>query len=276
MKQKNTAHLVALLKEQEAALDPENIDAQFEAAMDSLAFTRFRLCVLIFVVLIPLLAWIDFHTYHFSTGSLSANLRFGMTLVLVIFGLLTLIPLFKKNIYAFAFILVNLFGVYNLASLHFEPMIARDQYIVYALIFSILGVLMPWGGSAIAGLCLPVYLFYPLGLILVNIPVGDHLFLKSNLYLVSFILIVIVGASINERFRYEEFKLRTDMERMNRLLEEYQIRLKRSYERMENLAVVDPLTGVYNRTYMTQWLTTQIHKNPIETFKYHRYFHIVN
>ncbi|MBI3316955.1 MAG: GGDEF domain-containing protein [Candidatus Omnitrophica bacterium] len=92
-------------------------------------------------------------------------------------------------------------------------------------------------------------------------PVTNSTFLKSNVYLMLFFLIVTVGAHLNEKYRLQEFLLKKRMESVNTILEDYQKRLKRSYQRMEHLAIVDPLTGVYNRTYLMQWLSKEVHKD---------------
>ena len=260
MNNKKTADLVKLIKEQDEAEEAQQgLQTEFKESTERLAISRFRFCLMIFLCLIPLLTFIDYQTRGFPRYSLPIVFPIFIEVMLVAIGVLSFIPEFKKHTYAFTFVLMLIMSAYHLCVLLLEKNWGMEDYIVYALLFSIVGVVMPWGGRAVADLCVPAYLFYPVGIYLGKIPINDF-FIKSNIYLILFMLIVIVGASINERFRFHEFILKKQMERTNRVLEDYQTRLKRSYERMENLAIVDPLTGVYNRTYLMRYLTTDIYK----------------
>ncbi|MBN1688469.1 MAG: diguanylate cyclase [Candidatus Omnitrophica bacterium] len=264
LKKKTKANdFVKLFREQDSiARDAASLEQQFEESNEGLVVIRFRICILIFICLLPLLGIVDYYTLGFTNPVFSLTLRGVMILILSIYAFLTFIPQFRKSIYAFVFILVVILGFYNLAIIVYEGTSAFEHYIFYGLVFSILGLVLPWDAKAIMGVCLPVYILYPVGIAVMDLPMTGNYFIKSNLYLLCFMLIVIVGAAINHSYRFQEFVLKKREESLNQALEDFQTRLKRSYERMENLAVIDHLTGVYNRTYLTQWLTMGIHKNP--------------
>ncbi len=236
------------------------MESRFDEAMEQLALPRFRICLTIFILLFPLLAYMDYYTSGFPHIRFSIMLRVLLGLILFVYAGLTYIPQFKRNIYAFSFILMVIIGGYTLMTLLSERESAMDDYVIYALIFSVMGLVMPWSGVSMAGLCLPVYLFYPLGVILGGVEMSPNFFLKSNIYLIMYMIIVIIGANLNHKYRFQDFIMKQRLEGANRMLEDYQARLKRSYGRMENLAILDPLTGAYNRTYLMQWLGHDIHK----------------
>lgn len=262
MLKKKTLEFVKMIQHQDAGdADSALLVAQFEESMDHIAIPRFRICLIIFLVLFPLITAIDYFSASFQNPLPVTTLTALMEGLLLIFLALSFVPEFQKNTYAFAFILSFFIGSYNLAIIMMERQSSMDQYIVYALIFSLLGLVMPWGARATAGICFPIYLFYPLGILLGQMPMSHSLFIKSNVNLMLFFAIVTVGAYVNERYRFQEFLLKKRMESVNTILEDYQKRLKRSYQRMEHLAIVDPLTGVYNRTYLMQWLSKEVHKD---------------
>lgn len=258
---RQAAQLAKMIQQQDASIGvQEATTLQFDQETEQIALSRLRLCLAIFALLFPLLSFIDYQTRGFQNPTFSLAIRGVLELILCIYAGLTFIPQFKKNVYFFTFLLILFIGIYNLLVLVFEGRAAMENYVVYAIVFSIIGVLMPWGGKAVAGICIPGYLFYPLGMMIGRVEVTGNFFLKSNIYLILFVLIVIVGASLNARFRFQEFLLKKRMEEVNRVLEDYQTRLKRSYQRLENMAIIDRLTGVYNRTYLTQWLTREVYK----------------
>jgi len=124
-----------------------------------------------------------------------------------------------------------------------------------------MGFLMPWGAGATVGICFALYLFYPLGFFLSKQQLDWQWFLRSNLYLSIYISVAAIAAHMNDSMRFKEFLQRKRMEGENTLLQDYQVRLKRAYERVENLALVDTLTGAYNRSYFTRWLSNDIYKD---------------
>lgn len=236
-------------------------DHRFVEALEKLAVNRLRICLAIFIVLFPLFYLLDFLGADPMSFVKTIPTRVVMEVVFFVLLGLTTIQEFKKNVYVFTFLLSILIGLHNLFLLMQAGDEVKDYYIVFALTFSIMGVFLPWGARAMAGLCIPAYLFYPLGIWAANIASCESsFFLKSNVYLIFFIAIVIVAAYMNEVLRIQDFGLQKKLESENVLLQGYQMRLKRAYERMENLATVDPLTHVYNRTHLTQWLQVEIFK----------------
>jgi len=91
--------------------------------------------------------------------------------------------------------------------------------------------------------------------------VTGYALVKSNIYLLLFLLLVAVVAAVNHSLRYKEFILKKRIQGENMALQGYQTRLKRAYERMESLAVIDPLTRVFNRAYLMQWLTSGVYQD---------------
>lgn len=262
-KKSSTQDLVKLIRNQETG--PDDLRTLFEQDMEQLAISRMRICIFILILLFPALAMADHYTRGYAHPTQSFYARAILEIILFLILALSFIPQFKRNSYAFMFILSFAVGFQNLWTLLFEGGQAVDQYIIFALIYSIIGILMPWGGQAIAGICFPMYLFYPIGVLVGQIPMTEHFFVKSNIYLISFMFIVIIAATINESLRFNEYILRKHLEGENIVLQGYQTRLKRAYERMENLAIIDPLTRVYNRSYLLQWLSTDIYKNKSAT-----------
>lgn len=237
-------------------------DNRYIESLEKLAVNRLRICLAIFIVLFPLFYLLDFLGTDPISFAKTIPTRVVMEVVFFVLLGLTTVPEFKKNVYVFTFLLSILMGLHNLFLLMQAGDEVKDYYIVFALTFSIMGVFLPWGARAMAGLCIPSYLFYPLGIWAANIASCESsFFLKSNVYLIFFIAIVIVAAYMNELLRIQDFGLQKKLESENVLLQGYQMRLKRAYERMENLATVDPLTHVYNRTHLTQWLQVEIFKN---------------
>lgn len=258
---KQTADALKLIKEQDAGdADLLQVRQQFEEAMEEVAFLRFRICIVILLCLYAFLGVLDYATFTFKSLDFPFLNRVSIVGVLGIYLLLSYVPQFKKNTYPFTFLLSIMIGVFNSSIVFQKGALAIDHYMIYALIFSIMGLVMPWGGKTLASIFLPVYLFYPISLALSKTEITSHFFIKSNIYLLLFLVIVAIGAEINENFHFQDFLLKKRMERINLVLEDYQKRLKRSYQRVEQLAILDPLTGVYNRSYLRQWLTTEIHK----------------
>lgn len=263
-----TGDYVKLIKHQERGGDI--VHQEYAEAMETLAITRLRLGLAILMVLFGFVHSADFLTH----GVLDFHLSWGsgalMELTFLVFLGLSFVPQFRHNTYAFTFVLSILIGLHLAQVLVFrDPAnVSHHQYVVFALIFSIFGVLMPWGGRAIAGICLPLYLFYPLSIIIGDVPIRGEVFVTSNTYLLFFMVMVTVASSLNESLRYREFTLRKQIEEENVVLQGYQTRLKRAYERMENLAMIDSLTRVYNRSYLLQWLQTEVYRHPEASEKF--------
>ncbi len=252
--------LVKFIKDHSAPQD--DLKSFFELETDRLAVPRFRLCVAILFSLFAITAFSDFMTqgaHHVLTAA--SKIRIAASGVLLFFGALSFLPQFRKSCYAFTMMLAIFVGASTaLVQLTGNPT-SIDHLGTYTLFFIMMGFLMPWGAFATTCICLSIYLFYPLGLLLLRESVESDWMLKSNTFLALYIAVAVIAAKMNETMRFKEFSLKKRMEGENRLLQDYQVRLKRAYERMENLALIDTLSGAFNRSYMTRWLSTDVYKD---------------
>lgn len=246
-----------LQKQQFASGD--DLGSLFDVDTDYLAVPRFRFCV----GLLFLLSLISLFSKWAVAGTmaLSADMKIQVLLsaLLLCFGMLSFVPQFRKSCYAFTIMLAVFVGAASLTLQIRGAHSSFDQMVTMTLFFVLMGFLMPWGGWATASVCMPLYLFYPMTGILSGHDMGQEWFLKSNIYLIFFMVVSTVSASMSRRMRFVEFGLKKQMENENRVLQDYQVRLKRAYERVETLALIDTLTGAYNRSYFTRWLTSDLY-----------------
>ncbi|MBI3316956.1 MAG: hypothetical protein HYZ85_02990 [Candidatus Omnitrophica bacterium] len=134
---KNTQDFVKMIERQDAgdADGSSQLVAQFEGSMEQIAVSRFRICLSIFLILFPLISMIDYFSSSFQNPSRVMTLTALMEVTLLIYLGLTFVHQFRKDIYAFAFVLACFIGVYNLGIILLGGQAARDQYVIYALIF---------------------------------------------------------------------------------------------------------------------------------------------
>lgn len=251
--------LVKFIKDQSAPQD--DLRSFFEIETDRLAVPRFRLCIAVFLLLFLISVSLDYMTHGSGVMTFASKIRLGASGVLAFFGLLSFLPQFRKSCYAFTVMVAVVVGLSG-ALIQFNGSPASvDHMGVYTLFFIMMGFLMPWGGMATAGICFSIYLFYPLGLLVLKQQVETEWVIKSNMFLGIYFAVAVIAAHMNEAMRFKEFTLKKRMEGENRLLQDYQVRLKRAYERMENLALIDTLSGAFNRSYLTRWLSTDVYKD---------------
>ncbi len=251
--------LVKFIKDHSAPQD--DLRSFFEVETDRLAVPRFRLCVAILFLLFVISFLLDTLSKGDFTLTLASKVRVAASGVLLFFCALSFLPQFRKSCYAFTVMLAVAVGAATaLIQLNGSPT-SVDHMGTYTLFFIMMGFLMPWGGFATAGICFSIYLFYPLGLLLLGESVEPEWMIKSNMFLGIYITVAVIAAHMNEGMRFKEFALKKRMEGENRLLQDYQVRLKRAYERMENLALIDTLSGAFNRSYLTRWLATDVYKD---------------
>ena len=254
--QNNSRQLAAWFRDQSKPQD--DLTPLFEVDSDRLAVPRFRFCV----GLLFLLSLISISTKWFGGDPVRLPILKILGIqsgLLLFFGLLTFVPQFRKSCYAFSILLAVFVGGSTMALQLRGVLTGFDQMIMTTLFFVVTGFLMPWGGWATASVCLPLYMFYPLGRILNQQMIDDEAFIKDNIYLLFFIGVAMVAAHMNRVMRFKEFSMKKRMESENRVLQDYQVRLKRAYERVENLALMDTLTGAYNRSYFTRWMTNDLY-----------------
>ncbi|MDP3919361.1 MAG: GGDEF domain-containing protein [Candidatus Omnitrophota bacterium] len=255
------AQQVAKLIKQQASGGGDDVRSMFIEETETLAVSRFRLCLCILAALLPVLIAVDYYVGEASLAPYFFAPRLGAIAIVLLLLILTFLAPFRKNSYAFAFVLGLVLGAQTLLTQYRGDTSLMDPFALYVVFFALVGFVMPWGGAATAGICLPIYFFYPLTALMSMQELSATFILKSNLYLLLFVLISVLVAALHNGIRYMEFELRQRMEAENARLHDYQVRLKRAYERVENLAIVDQLTGAYNRTFLTQWLTSEVYKN---------------
>ncbi|HTL47018.1 MAG TPA: GGDEF domain-containing protein [Verrucomicrobiae bacterium] len=256
---KTSAHLVRFFQAQTTVND--EVKSFFEMETERLAVPRFRLCV-VFLFLLYMISFItEWNTNAAPNINPSVRIEFVSSALLLCFGVFSFVPPFRKSCYAFTIMLAIFVGATTMLQRILNVQTGFDQMVTFTLFFILMGFLMPWGAAATASVCVPLYIFYPLGIVLGRQEVEWAWFIKSNSYLLFFIFVSMVASRMNETMRFKEFTLKSETERENRVLQDYQVRLKRAYERVETLALVDTLTGAYNRSYMTRWLTNEIYKD---------------
>jgi diguanylate cyclase (GGDEF)-like protein len=235
----------------------------YEEETDKTALRRLRLVLGLLLIYCPLAFAVDYLSYgiEFFRGSLTIHVYSAIALAL--FLAISFLPQFRRNSYVFAFLLALLTGV-HVMSLHFTEHSSWTETLAkFSLFIALMGFLLPWGGYALFGICLPLYLFYPLTLALDNSrDVWSVFSLQSNLYLGALVFLTIMAATIHEAVRGKEFHLKLKLESENTKLQDYQLRLERAYQRMEKLALQDPLTNAFNRVHLTQWLKEDVYRNP--------------
>lgn len=247
------------LREQNKPLD--EVEGWFEQETEELSVSRFRFAVLCLVLLLPTLVLIDFVTRTAAATESLVRVFFIGEFLLFFFLSMTFVPQFKRSCYAFTFFLSIVIGTYNIVMILLSSQTPTDHMAVLMLYFALISFLMPWGGSAVGALFFPVYLFYPLGLVLYQGPISQDFVMKSNIYIILFMGVAILASEIAERNRFQEFVIRKRAEGENTTLQDYQVRLQRAYERMEHLAKIDHLTDVFNRSHLTDWLMNGVYKD---------------
>lgn len=258
-KEDRSKNLVKFIKKQTA--QKGDLRELFEREMEIVAIGRFRICITILIIALLLPIVCDFFGVRGPHEVVPLGTRFLGHLVLAIFAGLSFVPQFRKNTYAFTLLLAIFLGLYSVTIQRYETSPGIGNLALYTLFMVMMGFIMPWGTLATFSICVPLYLFYPLGLLLAGIPLSSTAALQSNLYLIFFIAFAIISSNMNESIRFEEFILRKKMEGENTILQTYQMRLKKAYERMEQLALLDTLTGAYNRSYLSQWLRSGLYND---------------